>query len=67
MTFRDLQEAIARLASDPRVHPNTRVDLQVHSFSEHPELQAVTRPLCHVVVNGHVLLATTKAEPAMAR
>ncbi len=27
MTFQDLQEAIARLASDPRVHPSTRIEL----------------------------------------
>ena len=77
MTFADLQEAVARLSQDPRIHPNTHVEVQhetevfdaLHSPSEPAfTTESARSPLLSIAVIDHkIVLASTRAEPAIAR
>lgn len=69
MTFQDLSDAITRLAADPRVHPNTAIEVR------YPAEDAVTKdhwhenePLAHVAIRDHTIVLSSEAvEPAIAR
>lgn len=76
MKFRDLQEAIARLASDPRIHSTTPVEVafevetvlnedgclsQRYTDSEQEPLLAIA------IEGGALVLAATRHRAALAR
>ena len=64
MTFADLQEAVARLSQDPRIHPNTKVEVEAETGTG----EIVQDPLLSITVLDHkIILASTRAEPAIAR
>ena len=68
MTFADLQEAVARLSQDPRIHPNTRIELEYETATETCEIVSESSPLLSIAVIDHkIVLASTRAEPAIAR
>ena len=77
MTFADLQEAVARLSQDPRIHPNTKVEVEyetevydaLHSSNEPAFTTELGQsPLLSIAVIDHkIILASTRAEPAIAR
>ena len=76
MNFRDLQETIARLANDPRIHPNTRVEIAYEYEREDCTndgrlLSTGTvheqEPLVAITLNGSLTLSTHRSEPAVAR
>lgn len=75
MTFRDLQSAIARLESDPRIHQNTRVlvefaqEIPIGDEANSASTYEITsEPLVSIAIaHGALVLAATAAEPAVAR
>ena len=77
MTFADLQEAVARLSQDPRIHPNTKVEVEyetevydaLHDKYDPPVARELDQsPLLSIAVLDHkIVLAATRAEPAIAR
>ena len=74
MNFRDLQSAIELLKRDPRVHPNTRVELAYHvPISENEDDDAArsygeSAPLISVSVDrACIILSTEDSDLAIAR
>ena len=72
MNFIDLCEAIDRLKNDPRVHPNTPVEL-AYSFYEWgdetaPMQQTIeSNALVSISLNGCITLSTEPSRSAVAR
>lgn len=71
MHFQDLKEAIARLDNDPRVHPNTRIDLHVDvdvGVDDRADIIHELRPLCSIALhNGSLRLSAHATRQAVAR
>lgn len=76
MTYQSLTEALARLADDPRIHPSTRIELEVeHEIAYYDndshvsnETSHTAEPLVSISLTGGILrLSATAAEPALAR
>lgn len=69
MTFRDLQETVARLAGDPRVHASTPLGITYRLWDDEAQTwESETKPLCHVVLDPAGLRFSTEPdEPAVAR
>lgn len=78
MTFSDLQNALERLSSDPRVHPSTRVEIAYsydlgsgiyNNDGEHPgETIYESEPLLGITLSsGYITLCATREEAAVAR
>lgn len=69
MTFRDLPELVARLESDPRIHPNTELSVSYLVYdSETQTWEPETKPLLAIALDNHELVfSCDAAEPALAR
>lgn len=70
MTLQDLQDALARLASDPRVHPTTKLEIGYRVWDAEAGMwDRETMPLCHLVLaTDHTLrFSTDPDEPALVR
>lgn len=63
LTFQDLQEAVKRLEADPRVHPNTQVEVHMDTRTG-PEQEL----LASIAMDrAAIVLSSTDMEHAIAR
>ena len=76
MNFIELCDAVDRLKNDPRVHPNTRVELDfVYDSSPYIDddnvwqlsTERMSEPLCSISLNGCITLSTEPSRSAVAR
>jgi len=70
MTYRDLCESLTRLETDPRVHPNTRVEVAYtheDGLLDCPDIIHESEPLQCILLNGCITLSATRQEPAVVR
>lgn len=68
MNFIELCDAVDRLKNDPRVHPNTRVELAfAYDDNEAPNPVHGSDPLVSISLNGCITLSTEPSRSAVAR
>ena len=71
MTYRELTEALARLSTDPRIHPNTRVNIayqfDASLLGEPADIVSEQEELMSICLNGALVLSATRERNAVAR